>query len=77
VIGPKKLSVIRQELRLALTPASGGDPLEWLERRMTAPSVESPAEENEVLHSLRRVLEAKRTRQRRKHASAVGKRLSR
>ena len=33
MIGPKKLSTIREELQLALT-ATGGDPIRWLEERI-------------------------------------------
>jgi hypothetical protein len=58
MIGPKKLSQIRAELKDALA-ATGEDPLVWLEKRMTSP--EHPGSdsfrESEVLHSLRRFLE--------------------
>jgi hypothetical protein len=59
MIGPKKLSSIRQELRRALD-ATGDDAIRWLEQRMTAPTGEGAAAagESEVLHSLRRFLEA-------------------
>ena len=58
MIGPKKLSTIRQELERALK-ATGGDPIRWLERRMAAPRRQGGAAsgESEVLHSLRRFLE--------------------
>jgi hypothetical protein len=57
MIGPKKLSAIRQELKSALD-ATGDDPIGWLEERMSAPVRRAPAAEhgNEVLHSLRRFL---------------------
>jgi hypothetical protein len=59
MIGPKKLSTIRQQLQQALTPV-GGDPLGWLEERMAAPEHPGSATdgESEVLQSLRRFLEA-------------------
>jgi hypothetical protein len=55
MIGPKKLSTIRQELRRALA-AAGDDPLRWLEERMTASERQGTAApgESEVLRSLRR-----------------------
>jgi hypothetical protein len=59
VIGPKKLSTIRQELQRALA-ASGEDPIRWLEGRMTGPEHQGSAAsgESEILRSLRRFLEA-------------------
>jgi hypothetical protein len=58
MIGPKKLSTIRQELQRALA-ATGEDPITWLEARMAAlESHGNPPGENEVLHCLRRILEA-------------------
>ena len=59
MIGPKKLSTIRQELQRALT-ATGDDPIRWLEERMANPEHRGTAAsgESEVLHSLRRILEA-------------------
>ena len=58
MIGPKKLSTIRQELQRALT-AAGDDPIRWLEERMNTPEHQGSAGtgESEVLHSLRRFLE--------------------
>ena len=58
MIGPKKLSAIRQELQRALD-AAGDDPIRWLEQRMAAPEHQGAASgRSEVLHSLRRFLEA-------------------
>lgn len=59
MIGSKKLSTIRQELRQALA-ATGDDPIRWLEERMAVPEHQGAADagESEVLHSLRRFLEA-------------------
>ena len=59
MIGPKKLSRIRQELAKALA-AAGDDPIRWLEERMAAPERRGTAGsgESEVLHSLRRLIEA-------------------
>ena len=67
MIGPKKLSTIRQELQRALT-ATGEDPIRWLEMRMAAPHRQGTAVagESEVLHSLRDFLEATRKEKRRK-----------
>jgi hypothetical protein len=66
MIGRKKLSTIRQELQRALA-ATGDDPIHWLEERMAVPPGQGTATpgENEVLQSLRRILErAGRQRQR-------------
>ena len=58
MIGPKKLSTIRQELDEALA-ATGDDPIRWLEDRMTNPEGQKGAlGESEVLHSLRHFLSA-------------------
>jgi len=59
MMGPKKLSTIRQELEHALS-AAGEDPIRWLEERVTAPRRPEAAEArgSEVLDSLRRFLEA-------------------
>jgi hypothetical protein len=67
MIGPKKLSSIRQELQAALK-AAGEDPIRWLEQRMAAPQRRGVAlpGESEVLSSLRRFLEAPRKEKRRK-----------
>jgi hypothetical protein len=60
VIGPKRLSTIRQELRRAIA-TTGIDPIDWLEARIAAAENERPAAngENEVLRSLRRFLDEK------------------
>jgi hypothetical protein len=60
VIGPKKLSTIRQELQRALT-ATGEDPIRWLVARMTGSERQGSASagESAVLRSLRRFLEAR------------------
>jgi hypothetical protein len=59
VIGPKKLSTIRQELRRALAE-TGDDAIRWLEERMLTPEHHEPAAsgESEVLHSLHRIVAA-------------------
>ena len=58
MIGPKKLSTIRQELRDAFAE-TGDDPIRWLEERMTTPKRRgASASESEVMRSLRRFLEA-------------------
>jgi hypothetical protein len=70
MMGPKKLSTIRKELRRALS-ASGDDPIRWLEERMRAPVAETPAGAGtEVLQSLRRILAGSVGKRRRK--SRVG-----
>ena len=58
MIGPKKLGTIREQLRGDLA-ATGEDPIEWLEKRMTTPERHGvdASGESEVLRSLRRVLE--------------------
>ena len=50
MIGPKKLSAIRQELQIALA-ATGDDPPGWLEQRLAAPAGQGPSgsREKEVL----------------------------
>ena len=65
MIGPKKLSIIRQELQCALA-ATGDDPIQWLEERMNVPERPSSGDagENEVLNSLRRFLEGKQGQKR-------------
>ncbi len=67
MIGPKKLSAIREELHTALA-ATSDDPLAWLEQRMAAPSGQGLAAsgESEILHSLRRFLAAAGREKRRK-----------
>jgi LmbE family N-acetylglucosaminyl deacetylase len=68
MIGPKKLSAIRQELQRAVT-ATGDDPIRWLERRMTA----SAFGERQVLESLRRILDNLKKDKRRKRRSGAKK----
>lgn len=66
MIGSKKLSTIRQELRRALK-ATGEDPIRWLEKRMAAFERQNAASDgNEVLQSLRRLLEEPPKKRRRK-----------
>jgi hypothetical protein len=57
MIGQKKLNIVRQELRRALS-GIGDDSIRWLEERM-AGKVQGPAAsgESEVLQSLRRILQ--------------------
>jgi hypothetical protein len=73
MIGPKKLSTIREEIRRALADEGEGDPIAWLEQRMTAAARSGVAgsKRDEILQSLRRILEtptSKRTRMRRETA---------
>lgn len=71
VIGRKKLSTIRQELERALI-ATGDDPIEWLERRMAAPERQGTLAtgESTILHSLRRVLERRVSKKRKKRRAS-------
>jgi hypothetical protein len=59
MIGPKKLSTIREEVARGLS-ADGGDPLKWLEQQMAACKGRWPvnSDESEIMQSLRRLLEA-------------------
>jgi hypothetical protein len=59
MIGPTKLSAIREQLRGAIA-ATVDDPLQWLEERFAAPKggVPSGSGQSEVLESLQRILEA-------------------
>ena len=59
MIGPTKLSTIREQLRGAIA-ATADDPLQWLEQRFSAPggSVLSGSGQSEVLESLHRILDA-------------------
>jgi len=57
MMGSKKLSTIRKELRQSLRK-DGKDPIQWLDERMRAleRAGASTAEAVDVLHALRRVL---------------------
>lgn len=68
MIGPKKLSTIRAELRQALE-ATGEDPIQWLEKRMST----SP-KDKDVLQSLKRLLSTQPKRKRTKKTKATTKR---
>ena len=57
MIGSQKLSSIRKELRRALE-ATGEDPIQWLEERMTAKRMSVQAEGSEILESLQRFLKS-------------------
>jgi hypothetical protein len=74
VIGPKKLSTLRQELQRALA-ATGEDPIRWLEARMTGPERQAPAAsgESEILRSLRRFIEEPGRRNRRSQRAGARK----
>jgi hypothetical protein len=60
MMGPKKLSAVRQELRSAIK-STGEDPLRWLERRI-AESERRDEGGHEVLDSLLRLLKAPESR---------------
>jgi hypothetical protein len=68
VIGPKKLSAIREELERAFA-ATADDPIRWLEERMAAPSGKNAGPGSEVLQSLERFLEKSKPQKRRKARS--------
>ena len=74
MIGPKKLTAIRQELHNALGEA-GDDPIRWLEQRMTSPVHHGvgPSRESEILLSLRRFIEATAKEKRRKQRASTAK----
>lgn len=74
MIGPKKLSAIRQDLHRALA-ATGDDPICWLEKRMAVPESQgvATAGESEVLRSLRRLLEAPERPKRRRYRAGTRK----
>ena len=59
MMGPKKLSTIRNELRQSLRK-HGKDPIQWLDERILAleRAGNSTTETAEVLHALRRVLQS-------------------
>jgi hypothetical protein len=63
MMGNKKLSTIRQELKDAIK-ATGQDPIEWLEQRTAR--AKQQGDGTEVLESLRRVLTAGAKRKSRK-----------
>lgn len=60
MIGPKKLSKIRQELRDKIA-GTGDDPLEWLEKQPAVTERQARGSSAEVLRSLKRIIEAKET----------------
>jgi hypothetical protein len=74
MMGPKKLSTIRMELRQALA-ATGTDPIRWLEERMTSLEHQGAPtrDESEVLQSLRRLLEEPRKSKLRKRQAGAKK----
>jgi len=56
MIGPKKLSTIRQELERALS-AGGKDPIHWLDELMNASEYQGSSGESEILRWLKRFLD--------------------
>jgi hypothetical protein len=66
MIGRKKLSAIRDDLRQAL--AAEGDPVQWLERLTASREGDAtrPSGENEITESLQRLLKAGRKPPRRR-----------
>ena len=57
MIGPKKLSEVKKELREAFA-AEFDDPIQWLEEQMKVPGRTSKEGGLEVLQALKRVLES-------------------
>jgi hypothetical protein len=74
MIGPKKLSTIRQELEQALA-GTGEDPIRWLEERVTARRHRNAAVSggSEVFDSLRRFLDATPREERKKRRVSAKK----
>ena len=74
MMGPKKLSAMRDELRQALAK-TGRDPIQWLDDRIRdlERTGKSPASATEVLHSLRRILETPKKSKRRSQGVGVKK----
>jgi hypothetical protein len=74
VIGPKKLITIREELKSALT-ATGDDPIVWLEKRMSEPTVRvaGTSGKRDVLGSLIRFLDDARREKRVKNPTVTRK----
>jgi hypothetical protein len=73
-MGPKKLSTIRQELEQALTRADQ-DAIQWLEAQVRAAKsqhVGSAGTGNQVLDSLRRLLEVTPGKARRRPSRVSG-----
>jgi hypothetical protein len=69
MMGPKKLSTIRRELKQALS-RTGSDPIEWLEQRIHA--AESTGQRApEVLQSLRRLLNTPRKARRKSRKKRI------
>ena len=78
MIGQKKLSEIKDELRAAMY-AEFDDPIRWLEQRMTAARKVDKSEANDLLSSLERLLAAgkksgKRSKAKKKPKTAKTKR---
>jgi hypothetical protein len=71
MIGRKKLSTIREELRQAIR-ATGEDPIRWLENRLSSPKP-GATEKSEVLQSLQRIIEAKQTGKKRQRRTSTRK----
>ncbi len=71
MMGPKKLSTIREELASHVAP-EGEDPIRWLEQRIQQLEKERKPNKGmiDVLESLRRVLEMKLKPKRRRPRSA-------
>ena len=74
MIGPKKLSTIRQELQHALG-ATGDDPIAWLQKRVAASQRRGAQTSagSEVLQSLERFLEAPGRKKRGKQRASMKK----
>jgi hypothetical protein len=71
MMGPKKLSAIRRELKQALSQ-TGTDPIKWLDARIRA-AENAGRPEPEVLESLRRLLKRPKTSRRKARKSRIEK----
>jgi hypothetical protein len=70
MMGNKKLSTVRQELKSAIQ-ATGQDPIEWLEQRTA--EAKQQGDGTQVLESLRRVLTDGAKRKSRKRRMSADK----
>jgi hypothetical protein len=70
MIGPKKLSTIREEIKTTLA-STGEDPIQWLERNIA--SAKRKGEGTEILEGLQRFLESPPKRKQRTRRVGVKK----
>ncbi len=70
MIGPKKLSTIREEIKKAIA-STGEDPILWLEHNIA--TAKRKGDRTEILEGLQRFLESPPKRKRRKQGVGVKK----